>query len=442
MFPNATPYFSQAYFKANRDALLATLPENSVVVIGGNKEATRSRDTTFTFRQNSDFEHLSGFLEPDSLLVLCHSKIDSYILFVREKDPVMEIWHGRRQGPKGAIENFGADQSFVLADIPTQLPTLLLDAEHIYYSLYRDDHVARLIQSAVLAIRSQSRSGITPPVNFHDIDPILHAQRLIKKPEEIAMLQLACDISVNAHLKAMEVTRPGMMEYHLASTIHHEFENYGGTWGYSTIVGGGENGCILHYTENNQRLNAHDLVLIDAGCELHGFTGDITHTYPVSGVMSEPQLAVYHLVWNALKQATNTLIIGNDFNDYHMVAVKILTQGLKDLGLLTGNLTELIKNESYKRFYMHRTGHYLGRDVHDVGTYFTKNGSHRPLENNMVITVEPGLYIPNDADIPKEFRGIGIRLEDDVVVHNQTPIVLTKQLPRDPDDLKELIGKN
>lgn len=441
MFPNATPYFAQTYFKANRDALLAKLPENSVVVIGGNKECTRSRDTTFTFRQNSDFEHLSGFLEPDSLLILSHSQTDRFILFVREKDPIMEVWQGRRQGPKGAIENFGADQSFVLSDIPTELPKLLLKAEHIYYSLYRDDHVAKLIKSAIISIRSQARLGIMPPVNFHDIDPILHEIRLIKNPEEIAMLQRACHISVSAHLKAMEATRPGIMEYHLASTIHHEFENHGGTWGYNTIVGGGENGCILHYTENNQLLKKNDLVLIDAGCELHGFTGDITHTYPVSGVMSEPQLAVYNVVWNALNQATNTLITGNNFNDFHIIAVKILTQGLIDLGLLQGNLADLIQNESYKRFYMHRTGHYLGRDVHDVGAYFTTNGTHRPLENNMVITVEPGLYIPNDADIPREFRGIGIRLEDDVVVHNQTPIILTKQLPRHPDDLKALIGK-
>ncbi|GBU09897.1 proline aminopeptidase P II [Gammaproteobacteria bacterium] len=445
MLPEPIPYFPQSYFKANRDALLALLPDESMVILGGKTETIRNQDTSYPFRQDSDFEHLTGFLEPDALLVLCKNKTDTtYILFVNERDPVMETWNGRRLGPCGVREQLNVDLSFTLAEIAEQLPKLLSGAKHVYSSIFQTSpnivNASRLIKNALKHIHSLARSGIYPPVNFHDINPLLHQLRLIKTPLEIQMLKIACDISVKAHIAAMQMTRANVMEYQVASTIHHVFENHGGTWGYGTIVGGGDNGCILHYTQNNQALNTGDLVLIDAGCELHGFTGDITHTYPVSGTMNAAQLAVYEIVLSALNKATQALKVGAAYSDFHNIAVRELTLGLKDLKLLSGDLETLIETNAYKRFYMHRTGHYLGRDVHDVGRYCSAQDTDILLEDNMVITVEPGLYIPSDADIPKEFRGLGIRLEDDVVVMGKTPLNLTAALPRDPNLLKDIIG--
>ncbi len=423
-----------------RQHLLDTLPDNSLVILSSGGEKIRSRDGYFPFRVNSDFHYLTGFNEPDTVLVLQKSTSICYTLFVRPKDKLREQWEGRRCGVAGAIEWYAADQAFNLDEISNKLPELMQNFDHLYYS-FLDESVETLIKAAQQQLRLKSRAGIYPIGHVHDIDTILHQQRLIKTPAEIALMQQAADISVAAHLSAMATTIPGKYEYHLASAIHKIFEDHYATPAYTTIVGSGQNGCILHYTQNDCLLQKGDLVLIDAGAEYQGYCADITHTYPISGQWQGAQKALYEVVWQALQTATQQCLSGQPYDNFHTVAVKILTQGLIDLKLIKASLDQALAEKLYQRFYMHRTGHFLGRDVHDVGRYLNSQGQSILLENNMVVTVEPGLYIPDDDDIPDDFKGLAVRLEDNIVINNQSPINLTKALPRAPEKIIEYINQ-
>jgi Xaa-Pro aminopeptidase len=402
----------------------------------------RNRDVHYRFRPDSDFYYLTHFPEPDAVAVLVPGREHGeFILFCREKNPEKEIWEGRRAGLEGAREHYGADDAFPIDDIDDILPGLLENREKVFYSMGRfKDFDARLM-GWVNEVRGKARNGVHAPGEFVDLNHILHELRLLKRPEEVKLMKRAAKISSAAHRRAMQACQPGMMEYEVEAELVYEFKKGGSPYpAYPPIVGGGANSCILHYTENSDELHNGELLLIDAGAEIDGYAADITRTFPVNGKFSGEQRAVYELVLAAQHAAIEQARPGRHWNEPHDAAVRVLTQGLKDLGLLKGNDVEgHIEKGDYKRFYMHRTGHWLGMDVHDVGDYKIED-SWRLLEPGMVLTVEPGLYIAaGSPDTDARWWNIGVRIEDDVLLTRDGNEILSQDAPKQVGEIEALM---
>lgn len=429
-------------YARRRKALMELMEPNSIAILPSAPERVRSRDTDYPYRQDSDLAYLSGFPEPGAVLALLPGREHGEsVLFCREKDKDREIWDGYRAGPEGACRDYGADDAFPIDDIDEILPGLIEGRERVYYAMGKDHDFDRQVMDWVSSIRARVRSGAKPPGEFLDLNHYLHDMRLIKSAAELRLMRRAGEISAEAHKRAMRYCRPGVMEYQLEAELLHEFAMAGARHpAYSTIVGGGKNACVLHYIENNDALKKDDLVLIDAGCEYEGYAADITRTFPVSGRFSTEQRRLYELVLAAQQAAIAEIYPGNHWNAPHEVSVRILTEGLVDLGLLKGDLDQLIEEGAYKAFYMHRVGHWLGMDVHDVGDYKI-DGEWRLLEPGMVMTVEPGLYIaPDNEQVAKKWRGIGIRIEDDVAVTKEGCEILSAGVPKAPEDIEALMA--
>ena len=432
---------SKAEFARRRKNLMGMMDKHTIAIIPGAREVTRSRDTEYPFRQNSDLFYLTGFEEPDAVLVLVPGRRQGQVvLFCRERDPDMELWNGYRLGPEGAVAYLGVDDAFPIDDLDEILPGLIEGTQRIYYSMGHDDVFDQRVMGWVNQIRKLVRTGAAPPADFTDLAFLLHEQRLIKSAAEVRVMRKAGEISAAAHVRAMQECQPGRYEYHLEAAIQHTFAEHGARFpAYNSIVGSGANACVLHYTENASKMRAGELVLIDAGCEYQGYAADITRTFPVSGQFSTEQRAIYDLVLEAQRAAIAKVRPGNTWNQPHDATVRVITRGLIKLGLLRGKERELIKAEAYRDFYMHRAGHWLGLDVHDVGEYRV-DGRWRQLEPGMVLTIEPGIYIAADnTKVPKRWRGIGVRIEDDVVVTEQGCDVLTGDVPKRADEIEALM---
>ena len=429
-------------FANRRRRLMQMMGAGAIAILPAAPVRLRNRDAEYPYRADSDFYYLTGFPEPEAVAVFIPGrKRGEYILFCRERDLQQETWHGRRAGTEGATALHGADDAFPISDIAEILPGLLEKCERVYYTmgLYPDFDLR--VMEWVNQIRNKSRAGAHAPHEFVALDHVLHEMRLFKSRAEIEAMRRAAQISAAGHRRAMQACRPGMMEYQIEAELRYEFTRSGSAApAYNPIVGGGANACILHYTENNVPLNDGDLLLVDAGAEFDCYAGDITRTYPVNGRFSPAQRALYEVVLAAQLAALDKVRPGNHWNDPHAAAVRVLTQGLIKLGLLKGRLTTLIKDEAYRRFYMHRTGHWLGMDVHDVGDY--KIGDEwRVLEPGMVLTVEPGLYIPaGSKGVAKKWWNIGIRIEDDVRVTRSGHDVLSKDAPKTVVEIETLMG--
>ena len=433
---------NQQEFSRRRRQLMELMEPESIAVIVAAPERTRNRDVHYPYRQDSDFQYLTGFPEPEAVMVLVPGRPQGeYLLFCRERNREREIWDGYRAGPEGACNQYGADDAFPIDDIDDILPGLLEGKERVYYAMGKDNEFDRHLMEWVNSIRSRSRSGATPPGEFVDLDHLLHELRLFKSAAEIKVMRKAGEISARAHSRAMHVCKPGMYEYQLQAEIEHEFAMAGArSPAYGSIVGGGANGCILHYVENSARLRDGDLVLIDAGCELDHYAADITRTFPVNGRFSPEQKAVYEIVLAAQAAAIDACVAGNHWNDPHEASVQVITQGLLDLGLLAGSVDELIEKEAFREFYMHRAGHWLGMDVHDVGDYKVDH-EWRLLEPGMVMTVEPGIYIaPDNQQVDARWRGIGVRIEDDVAITAKGVEVLTSAVPKSVAEIEALMA--
>jgi Xaa-Pro aminopeptidase len=428
-------------FAKRRRQLMHAMEANSIAILPAAPVRYRNRDSEYPFRQDSDFYYLTGFTEPEAVAVLVPEReYGEYILFCRERDPLMETWHGRRAGPDGARELYGADDAFPVTDIDDILPGLIENRERVYYSMGYSPEFDQRVMGWVNRIRARARGGSTAPMEFVALEHLLHDMRLFKSPAEVKVMRRAAQIAAAAHQRAMRSTRPGMGEFEVEAELLHEFRR-GNAWtAYNPIVGGGANGCILHYTENNAKLNDGDLLLIDAGAELYGYASDITRTFPVNGRFSAAQRAVYEVVLAAQHAALQQVRPGRHWNEPHDAAVRALTEGLLKLGILKGKVKELIRKEAYKRFYMHRTGHWLGLDVHDVGDYKI-GGQWRLLEPGMMLTVEPGLYIPaGSKGVAKKWWNIGIRIEDDVLVTKTGYEVLSRDAPKSADEIEALMA--
>ena len=435
------PSISVSEVNERRSRLLAAMDNNSVAIIPAAIEITRSRDTEFAFRQDSDFFYLTQFPEPDAVLILVKSEQNSSILFCRAKDKVAEVWCGRRIGEEKAQQEFGVDQAYTLNELDEQLVQLVSGKNTLYYAQGTypdfDDKVWQLLSK----LRGAPKRGWKAPSTIKDVRETLNEQRLFKSPAELAIMAKAGEISAQGHVRAMRFAKPGATEYQLEAELHHHYAMSGARHpAYGTIVGSGDNANILHYTENSDDLKDGDLVLIDSGCELAGYAADITRTFPINGQFSEPQKALYQLVLKAQLLALDMVKPGNTLKQAADATVRVLTEGLIELGILTGEIDQLIAEEKYKDFYMHGLGHWLGLDVHDVGEY-KLDDKERPFEPGMVLTIEPGLYISKDADAPEQYRGIGIRIEDDVVVTHDGHLNLTSTVPKTVAEIEQLMAQ-
>ncbi|MCV2883455.1 Xaa-Pro aminopeptidase [Aestuariibacter sp. AA17] len=435
-------HISQAEFLQRRQALLGALPPNSFCVVPAARLQTRSRDTEFPFRQDSDFYYLTGFPEPDAVLLMSnHADNDGAlsILFCLPKDKQAEIWQGRRVGPTEAARQYGFDEAYALEHVEDALVSLMDGHDYLYFAQGHDADADNAIFEALATLRDAPKQSKTPPASLCDVRRIIHEMRLIKSEAEQAVMREAARISANAHTRAMKCATAGMKEYQLEAELHHEFVFNGArSPAYGTIVGSGENACILHYTENTDAMQDGDLVLIDAGAELHGYAADITRTFPVSGRFSAPQRALYDLVLRAQEEALSILKPGATLKQATDRTIDVLCEGLIALGLLSGTVEENVSSQAYRAFFMHGLGHWLGLDVHDVGDYKI-DGQDRPLKAGMVLTVEPGLYIAPDADVDEQWRGIGIRIEDNILITETGHENLTSSVVKSADEIEALM---
>ncbi len=429
-------------YKQRRAELLSQCLPNSICVIPAASLVTRSNDTEYAFRQDSDFWYLTGFNEPEAVLLL--SNAETYngqmsMIFVQPSDAFAEVWHGRRLGVDKAANTLGLDDAHNVEEIDEHLTDIIDGHQHIYYANKANLRADEFIEFAIESCRNAPKQSKIAPSAVCDIRPILHAMRLIKSEKEIQIMQRAAEISADAHIRAMKYAHSGCNEFELEAEIKHEFAINGAKHeAYHSIVGGGENACILHYTENNQTINDGELVLIDAGCELHGYAADITRTFPVNGKFSEPQKALYQLVLDSQMAALAVLKPGNTISQGMKAAVLVITKGLIELGILQGDLEKNLADETWKAFFMHGLGHWLGLDVHDVGIYKDK-GEDCPLKPGMVMTVEPGIYIPSTATVDAKFKGIGIRIEDDIVITDTGHHIMTSKVPKRIEDIEALM---
>ena len=430
-------------FAKRRQQLMEIMGPNSIAILPNAEVSSRNRDVDYPYRSDSNFHYLSGFDEPESVIVIVPGRPHGeYLLFCRERKLEKEIWDGYRAGQEGAITNFNADDSYPISDLDDILPGLLEDREKVFYTMGNIASFDQRVVGFLNHLRQATRQGKHSPTEIIELDHCLNELRLFKSSAEIKAMRKAGEISAKAHIRAMRFTQPGHWEYQVEAEIIHEFMgNNCRSSAYPSIVGGGENGCILHYIENNHKLKNNDLLLIDAGAEYDFYAGDITRTFPVNGKFTPSQKALYTIVLNAQKAAIAAVRPGNHWNQPHEAAVRVLTAGLIDLGLLEGELEELIENHSYREFYMHRTGHWLGMDVHDVGDYKV-GGEWRLLEPGMVLTVEPGIYIRDLDHIPRKWHFTGIRIEDDVLVTKTGNEVLSALAPKEIDEIETLMAQS
>jgi len=425
-------------FRARRNRLLAQM-ERGVAVIPTAPERARNRDTHYPYRFDSYFYYLSAFREPEAVLVLVAGDEQKSILFCRDKDVEREIWDGYRHGPDGARETFAFDETHSTGKFDEMLPDLLANQPTLFHSMGHDDAFDARVVAALNRVRANSRAGQHAPAQIRDVRAMVDEMRLIKDEHELATMRRAAAISAEGHRRAMQATRPGRHEYEVEAELLHAFRRGGSEFpAYSSIVAGGANGCVLHYVENDALLNDGDLLLIDAGCELNGYASDITRTFPVNGRYSGPQRDVYELVLAAQAAAIAEIRPGRHWNEPHDAAVKVLAQGMIDLKLLEGSLDGVLESASYRRFYMHRTGHWLGLDVHDAGEY-KLGDAWRPLVPGMMLTVEPGCYIRPADDVPQAFWNIGIRIEDDALVTADGCELITAAAPKAIDDIEAVM---
>jgi Xaa-Pro aminopeptidase len=423
-------------FARRRKQLMRMMGDGAIAILPSAPVRLRSRDVEHRYRQDSDFYYLTGFAEPDAVAVLAPGRSSGeFVLFCRER----ERWDGSRAGPEGAVAEFGADDAFPIDDLDDILPGLMEARGRVYYTMGMYREFDRRVTDWIKSLRSRGSSGIHAPQEFVALDHVLHDMRLYKSRAELAAMRRAAKIAVAAHTRAIRAVRPGLREYEVEAEYLHEFRRHGATPSYNPIVGAGANSCTLHYVANDGELRKGDVLLIDAGCEYDYYASDVTRTVPVGGRFSPEQRAVYEIVLEAQVAAIARARAGNHWNDPHDAAVRVITKGLKKLGLLTGTVPRLIRDGAYREYFMHRTGHWLGMDVHDVGDY--KVGDEwRLLEPGMVMTVEPGIYISAKAKAPSRWRRIGVRIEDDVAVTRDGPDILTRDLARDPDDVERLMA--
>ncbi|ELY2667164.1 Xaa-Pro aminopeptidase [Cronobacter sakazakii] len=432
---------TQQEFLRRRQALLANMAPASAALIFAAPEATRSADSEYPYRQNSDFWYFTGFNEPEAVLVLIKSdETHSHsVIFNRLRDKTAEIWFGRRLGQEAAPAKLGVDRALAFNEIDEQLYQLLNGLDVVYHAQGEYAYADTIVFAALDKLRRGARQNLSAPATLTDWRPWVHEMRLFKSPEELAVMRRAGEISALAHTRAMQKCRPGMYEYQLEGEILHEFTRHGARFpSYNTIVGGGENGCILHYTENESQLRDGDLVLIDAGCEYKGYAGDITRTFPVNGKFTPAQRAVYDIVLESLETALRLFRPGTSIQDVTGDVVRVMVKGLIGLGILKGDVEQLVAENAHRPYFMHGLSHWLGLDVHDVGFYGPDRS--RILAPGMVITVEPGLYIAPDADVPEEYRGIGIRIEDDIVITETGNENLTASVVKSADDIEALMA--
>ena len=416
-------------FEERHTRVFTQMQPNSALLLFSEIEKRRNNDCTYPFRQDSYFWYLTGFNEPNAaLLLLKTEQAEKAIIFLRPRDPLLETWNGRRLGVERAPQQLNVNEAYSIEEFVTVLPKILKNLTALYY---------------VPEIHTWGDKLVTESaVNFNEIldwRPMLSEMRLIKSPNEIRLMQQAGQITALGHIKAMQTTRPNRFEYEIESDILHEFNRHCARFpSYNSIVAGGNNACILHYTENDRPLNDGDLVLIDAGCEFAMYAGDITRTFPVNGKFSQPQREIYELVLKAQKRAIELLVPGNSIKQANDEVIRIKTQGLVDLGILNGDVDTLIEQQAYRQFYMHGLGHWLGLDVHDVGSY--GQDKQRILEIGMVITVEPGIYISKDADVPEQYKGIGVRIEDNLLMTEYGNKILTVAAPKEIADIENLMN--
>ena len=432
---------NQTEFKRRRKALMQQVGESNIALIASASHQTRNRDVEYPFRQDSDFYYLTGFSEANALAVFIPGREQGeYILFCQEFDEKKALWEGAHAGLEGATAHYDADDSFPIDDIGDILPGMLENKHKVYYPMGRDGDLDHQILEWINFLKRQSRNGISAPGELVSLEHLLHEMRLFKSTAELKLMRKAAEVSCQAHTRAMQCCKAGMYEYQMESEIIHEFMQQGLRFvAYPSIVAGGKNACVLHYVENKDKLKKGDLLLIDAGVECDHYASDITRTFPVSGKFSMAQKKLYQLVLDAQYAALEQIKPGIAWNKAHDASVKVITQGLVELGLLKGRVSKLIKDEKYKQFYMHRIGHWLGMDVHDVGDY-KLDDEWRLLEPGMVLTIEPGIYIPADCTtVETKWRGIGIRIEDDVLVTEQGHEVLTQNLVKEIDEIENLM---
>jgi Xaa-Pro aminopeptidase len=428
-------------FVRRRRQLMRIAGDDAILVLPAAPERIRSRDTHYPYRQDSDLWYLTGFPEPEAVLVLVPGrKHGETILFCRERDPEREGWDGPRSGPEGAVERFALDDAYPIDDLDEILPGLLEGRSRVYYHFGRDTEFDLKLIGWLNRVRAQVRSGAQPPHEFLELGHLLDELRLFKSPAELKLMQRAADISVKAHEAAMRAARPGMREYELQAEIERVFRMHDATPAYGSIVGAGGNACVLHYVANTAQSQDGDLVLVDAGAEYRNYASDITRTFPVNGRFGKEQRLLHDLVGAAQDAALALARPGVPYESGHEAAVRTLTEGLLRLGLLKGTLEKNIADGQYKRFYRHKTGHWLGLDVHDVGDYRI-DGDSRLLEPGMVFTIEPGLYVaPGDTTVAAKWRGIGIRTEDDVLVTKDGARMITAKLARSADEIEAFMA--
>lgn len=435
---------TQSDFQKRRDQLAAEIGLRSIAIIATREEMFRNRDADYKYRADSSFFYLTGFAEPEAVAVIetfdTEEEGYTYSLFCRERNREMEIWTGYRAGIDGAVDDYDADEAYAIDLLDEEMIAKLQGKERLFYRIGQQASFDAKITKWIAEASGESRRGTAAPTQLIQLDTILDEMRLHKEPKEIELMQIASDISAQAHTQAMKSVRPGMMEYALEAELNYIFGKNGCVPSYNSIVGGGENACILHYVENNKQLNDGDLVLIDAACEYEFYASDITRTFPVNGRFNPEQKALYNIVLDAQIAAIDAVRIGNSYKEPHYVAVRILVQGLLNLGIMQGDLDEIIETEAYRQFYMHGTGHWLGMDVHDVGAYKV-DGEWRTYQEGMVVTIEPGLYIaPDDETVDPKWRGIGIRIEDDIVVTQDGPRNLTAKVVKTIEDIEALMA--
>ena len=431
--------FNHSIFEKRRKKLLSKLPENSIVIIPNKSLSIRSNDVEYKFRADSNFYYLTGFEEPNSICILKKEKRNfTYILFVEPRDKDKEIWSGRRAGKEGAKQIYKANESYLFSEFENKLKHFLCNAEHIYFPLGENKSLELKITETINELKKSNRTNSKSPKNISDPRNLIHKMRLIKDSHEIECLKTAARIAKDAHIMAMAYSKPEMYEYEIEAIIEYRFRTLGASGpAYPSIVGSGENSTILHYITNNKIIKKNDLILIDAGCEYNYYASDLTRTFPVSKKFTPVQKSVYKIVLEAQLKAIEQIKPGKRFIDSYNKAVYVLVEGLKDLKLLKDSTEKIIKKGEYKRFFMHKLGHWLGLDVHDAGPYTDEKGNSIKLVPGMVMTVEPGIYISkDDTSVPKHYRGIGIRIEDDVLVTKNGNKVLTAGTPKTIDEIE------
>ena len=428
--------------RSQLEEFMRRMVPKSVAIIPSAREATRSNDTNYRFRQDSDFFYLTGFEEPESIAVMKPDQGSRYTLFVRPRDPEREIWDGRRAGVEGAKRDFGANESFPIAEFEETLQDLLDGADILYYRLGVNRDLDETIIGQISRMRALNRKPIHPPQTIVDPATIIHEQRVVKSSDELELMQRAADIAAEAHCEAMKAVRPGMQEYQVEALIEQVFRKSGAAGpAYTSIVGAGANATVLHYINNDGELRDGDLLLVDAGAEFKGYASDITRTFPINGSFTKPQRDIYDLVLKAQMACVEMVRPGTTHDQLKQHSIEVLTEGMVELGLLQGQPDELIKEKKYEKFYMHGLGHMLGIDVHDVGRYYQGRES-RALEPGVVMTVEPGIYIsPDTKDVPEKYLGIGVRIEDDVLCTSNGPRVLTNKVPKNAEEIEVLMAR-